>query len=67
MARQVIVSFGIIPDEIAWHVPKDGSLIIGRKHPGAREPTYEQTSHILAWARRERVKVRIMGWEQNLL
>ena len=66
-ARQALISYGINPDEIAWRVGEDGSFAFGRKHPGAGGLIYEQTSHILAWARRERIKVGFIGWEQKPL
>ena len=64
-AREALVRCGISPDEITWRVGKDGSFAFGRKHPDDSGLTYEQTSHLLAWARRRRIKVGFIGWEQG--
>jgi hypothetical protein len=61
-ARRGLISCGINPDEIAWSVGEDGSFTFGSKNPDAGGLTYGQTIHILAWARRERLKVDLIDW-----
>jgi len=56
---------GISPDEIAWQVGDDGSFAFGAKAPNSSGISYEQTSHLLAWAKRQRVKVRFSAWERT--
>ena len=54
---------GVSPDEIEWRVGKDGSFAFGRKQEGP-PLTYEQASKLLSWARKGRIKVAFIGWEE---
>jgi hypothetical protein len=62
-ARQAMLRCGLSPDEIAWEVGEDGALVFGMKHPDAQTLSVEQFDCLIAWARRERVKLRFIGWE----
>ena len=63
-ARQALLRSGISPDEIEWRVGNDGSFAFGRKQEGP-PLTYEQASKLLSWARKGRIKVAFIGWEEG--
>lgn len=62
-AREAIMRCGISPDAIAWHVGPHGSFAFGRKSPEDGGPSSEQIECLVAWARRERIRMGIIGWE----
>ena len=64
-ARKALTDCGIDPDAIFWRVGADGSFAFGKKDPDAADITYEQTSCIVDWTRRERIKVGFIGRETD--
>jgi hypothetical protein len=64
-ARKALTDCGIDPDTILWRVDADGSFAFGKKHPDAAAMTFAQTSCIVDWTRRERIKVGFIGWETD--
>ena len=62
--RDAMKRCGVAPDEIAWEVGDDGAFAFGRKSPDDNRFTIEQSLCLHEWARRERIKVRIIAWER---